>query len=278
MSISNSVKSLLRPALIELSLLLNRSYAEPPKILVLYLYADKCRYPNTLPSLRNLLRHLGDVRLVAINNFGTEEGERQLDGGGIEISGDNEYWEFSGWKKGLEYASAKYGDEMDFVLFVNDAFLNMSSQGKDIHYYKKRFNRMSIQKFGCHAMGDISWVKERQEINGIQVNRWIKSSIYCTSYQDASRLKFVYLTDDQIESIVPKVPQTGRLILPNDILCDNLRLFLEDWLLRQWQWRVTLSDQSWSLLRSKVTAIINERLVSADLISQGRKLKDINRL
>ena len=235
------------------------------KLLVLYLHADANRYPHSYSQLRRLLELCGESFVVKIDNFATHSRVISSDWNTVGIAGDNSFWEFSGWKKGLSFAQQKLAGDFSHVLFVNDAFLNKTNQGSDLTYYRRLFNRINIVKIGKDVLGDVSSAPGRHILRGCQVNRWIKSSIFCVSYDTALQLPLNHLSEELLDEIIPSKFRPGPLLNPHPWLNDEFRDFVKEWLTIRWQWRLTINEQNWPLLRGKVAAIINERLLTIDL-------------
>lgn len=243
-----------------------------PRLLVLYLFADTRKYPDSFASLRSILRHCGNSFVVKIDNFSRHEKVITLDDQTLEISGDNSSWEFSGWKTGMAYARTHLAGKFDYVLFINDAFLNLSDRGRDLDYYRKTLNQFTIRSIKSDALGDAYATKQTHVIKGLPVNAWIKSSLFCLPYHVAAQLKFTYISPDEMDIIVPGDFHPDRFTQPNPLMNEEFRSFVEDWLLNRWQWKVRPQAENWGFLKAKLKAIVNERLLTADIKSFGCRI------
>lgn len=243
-----------------------------PRLLVLYLFADTKKYPGSFASLQSILRYCGDAFVVKIDNFSLHEIDRRLEDNTVEISGENSSWEFSGWKKGMAYARTKLAEKFDYVLFINDAFLNLSDRGRNLDYYRKTVNQFTIRSIKSDALGDAYATTQNHIIKGKIVNAWIKSSLFCVPYHVATQLKFTYIAPEEIDLIVPGDFRPDHFTQSNHIVNEEFRLFVEDWLLNRWQWKVRPQAENWKFLKAKLGAIINERLLTAELKSLGCRI------
>ncbi len=262
------------------AILIKRSIARK-NLFVLYLFADTDKYPNSFLCLQRILSRIMGVRItiVKINNFASDVYEQRLSDDVYEISGDNEYWEFSGWKKGVEYLKQK-GIEDANVLFVNDAFLNKSDVSVDYYFFKELLNTVTLNNIKGY-IGQV-WDKrankegKKYSLRNCDASRWLQTHFFVLPFEIAASLRFTYLTDEEINAILP-MNYVGKLFLDTDVLSEDLKNFLMDWITINWHDAQVPSKDNWRFLRSKLVAILNERLLSVELEARGVFCDDLMR-
>ena len=249
---------------------------EKKNLVVLYVYADSQRYPKAYRYLCRLIRRIRgfEVTIVKVDNFNegkevTKEGYNVYD-----IGGDNTYWEFSGWRKGLTFLD-ETGIEADVVLFVNDSFLNRSKSGYDLGYYKNRINTFSLFNLKDEALGKVDYHDELETFLGHDVSSWIRSNIFAVPKNVVDKLDFPFMDNKTIDKIFPK-KFSGNIFKDTDLLSSNLKRFMEIWITLRWARVEPGSAKNWPLLRCKLIAILNERLLTSSLRRENAKIIDIH--
>jgi hypothetical protein len=238
---------------------------EKKRLAVLYVYADTQKYPRSYKYLSRLIRRIigFEITIVRIDNFNENKKARQEEHNVYDIAGDNRYWEFSGWKTGLEFLRDKRV-EPDLIMFVNDAFLNYSKKGKDYKYYKSRISSITLNRLNNSVLGLIDSHKKVEILLGHDVSSWIRTNLFVVPYSVAEQLEFP-LIDDQIITEMLPIEYTGTILRKTDHLNSDLRIFLENWITREW-WQARIPTiKNWGFLRSKLVAILNERMLAAKI-------------
>ena len=245
---------------------------EKKRLAVLFVYADNKRYPKAYRCLCRLIRRIRgfEVTVVKIDNFNegkevTKEGYNVYD-----IGGDNSYWEFSGWRKGLTFLD-EIGIEADVVLFVNDSFLNRSKSGYDLGYYKNRINTFSLFNLKDEALGKVDYHDESEIFSGNDVSSWIRSNIFAVAKNVVDKLDFPFMDNKTIDIIFPK-KFSGNIFKDTDLLNSNLKRFMKIWINSRWARAEPGSAKNWPLLRCKLIAILNERLLTSSLRRENAKI------
>ena len=238
---------------------------EKKRLAVLYVCADNKRYPKAYRYLCRLIRRIRgfEVTVVKIDNFSEHKKARREDHNVYSISGDNRYWEFSGWKKGMAFLQEKY-IEPDLVIFVNDAFMNHSKNGNDYKYYKSRVSTLTLSRLKDSALGVIVNHNEVENLLGYNVSSFIRSNIFVVPYSIAKKLQLTFITDEIIDDIFPQ-EYSGKIFNDTDKLNSNLKRFLEIWITQRWKQARAVTSENWGFLRSKLIAILNERLLTAQI-------------
>jgi len=211
---------------------------------------------------------------LVIDNF-NEDMKMSRTGSEVIIGGNNEFWEFSGWRKGIRWLEAS-NRVPDVCLFVNDAFLNYEERGLHEFYYGAAFNMIGLERAKMSAIGLRSSGDPLSTIGEIRVNEWIKSNIFALPASIALRLQWCYLDRTDIDQIFP-IKFSGDLFLPDAPLSKELKHFLKDWIVGSWQFHRPIEESNWNFIRSKLTAILNERLLSAELRSFGCPINFLGR-
>jgi hypothetical protein len=246
------------------------------KLAVLYLYADTKKYPHTYAGLQTILRGLVgvDVTVVKVDNFHEEKEPTCIGPNTYDMGGDNRYWEFSGWKKGVRFLEAR-GIEADYVLFVNDAFLNLSDMWYDPYHYRRRLTTSTLYTLGRRAIGIVDTHRRQETLKGREVSSWIRSNFFLVPYSVGRQLDLVYLNDEEIGRILPEQYE-GRVTIDSPLLNSELAGFLNEWITTRWSQSQSPSAANWPFLRAKLRAILNERLLTAQLRQLGVPILDIN--
>jgi len=235
------------------------------KLAVLYVYADSQRYPKAHWCLHRLVKRLRgfEITLVRIDNFDEQKQARQEDHNVYDIAGDNRYWEFSGWKKGLAFLEAKH-IEPDLIIFVNDAFLNFSKRGQDYRYYKSRISTLTLRRLKDSVLGFIDSYNEFDMLLGYDVSSWIRTNLFVVPYGVARQLGFPLIADEVIREMLPET-YSGKIFKENHHINPTLKRFLEFWITEDWHLGRPVNRENWAFLRAKLIAILNERLLTAKL-------------
>lgn len=248
---------------------------EKKKLAVLYVYADKKRYPYTFNYLSRLIKRINgfEITVVKIDNFNEKKGVRRLSASHYDIGGDNTYWEFSGWKKGLSFLKEQ-DIEVDWVLFVNDSFLNLPNLGYHLDFYKVRINTLLLYNMEDAVVGVIDTNMENHELLGRDVSTWIRSNLFAVPWRIAKTLELTFLDSSQIDAILPKA-FTSEIFFEGKNLNSNLKRFLVKWITEDWHGGCSPTPDNWNHLRAKLIAILNERLLTAKVRESGVPMVDL---
>jgi len=252
--------------------------SEKKKVAVLYVYADRKKYPDTFNYLAKLVKriHWFEHTIVKIDNF-NEHKEVSKDGlNTYDIGGDNSFWEFSGWKKGLEFLHDKH-IKPDIIIFANDAFLNYAKKGKDFKYYRSRISSITLNRLNNSVLGHIDSRKESQTLLGYDVSSWIRTNMFVMPYRIIEQLQFPLIDNQTISEILP-VKYTGETFRESNHINLNLRMFLENWIMREWPQARTPTIENWALLRSKLASILNERMLTAKIRELDLEIINMNKV
>ena len=247
------------------------------KLVVLYLYADTKKYPDTFERLhKRILKHiLGfDITIIKIDNFDESKKEKRLSKGIFDIGGDNSFWEFSGWAKGIKFA-IENNYQADVALFVNDAFLNQSHRDKYEFQYITRFNTISLYDLSNQIVGFVDdYFDSKFELLGHDVSNWIRSNIFALPFKIASQIQFPYLSHHEIDRLVP-LQFCGEVFKESAPMNQALRKFLNYWILSGWQQSRPINQENWQFMRAKLIAILNERMLTVSIRKMNLRIVNI---
>lgn len=235
------------------------------KLAVLYVYADAQRYPRSYELLSRLIRRIRafEAITVRIDNWHEHKTVTKVANNVYDISGDNTYWEFSGWKKGMAFLKERHV-EPDLVMFVNDAFMNHAKAGKDYKYYKSRVSTLTLRRLRGSVLGVINGSDTTHILLGYDVSTFIRSNFFVVPYNVAKKLELTFIADDIIDNILPKT-YSGKIFNDTDKLNLNLKRFLEVWITQRWTRARAVTSENWGFLKSKLISILNERLLTSKI-------------
>lgn len=247
----------------------------PLRVLTLLVRHGTEKYPGACDRLDDLMsRILPDVqrRIVIIDNAlapetCTEEQGRKL------IGGDNTFWEFSGWDRGLQFAGEL--DRFDCIHFATDAYEQFDAA------FPAQFGVPALQslRFGHAAAGHIDFLNEPAELFGRPVQSWIRSSFFFLLPATVTALgsmvsirdKSLLFTGDPARPFRADSPVSGKMAG-----------YVSEWLTGeglgqgvQWHSRFELSESTLPFFEAKATSVLNELMLSERLRALGCWIADI---
>ncbi len=189
------------------------------------------------------------------------------------IGGDNSFWEFSAWDKGLQFLGGRIWS-YDLVHLVTSAFHTLYVA------YLDRFDNRMLEYIASRAacLGHIDAYNEAINIQYFRSQHWIRTSFFFTPPAEIKALRSLVSAreiDDWFgpEPGVPFPPEAG--------VSENYQRFVLDWLTGSeigqgsaWHSKIALDAKSWPLFKSKAAAIFNEHLLAIRLRAQGTRLID----
>jgi hypothetical protein len=252
--------------------------AETGPVAILYVYADKAKYPRTRSFIEEYRRWLGErqITLVCIDNFSESAQPRQTHEGVWDIGGDNSYREFSGWRKGLRFLDELTPLPMT-VVFANDACLNYAECGADSLFFRTRFDGRAVAQSRKGLVGLVDYAPDQQALLGHDVSSWVRSNFFCLPLKLATALPWVFISEEILDRILPLEYQ-GVVVSTTADTNENLRVFLTDWITREWRSATQPTAATWPILRKKLAAILNERMLTASVRAQGYDVVEASKL
>jgi glycosyltransferase involved in cell wall biosynthesis len=253
---------------------------ERKKLSVLYVYAERDIYPDSLKNLHELLAGLEgfQITFVQIDNLAEEKTVIQNKPNVFDIGGDNSNREFSGWQRGLKFLESA-DIESDILLFVNDSFLNRAPKGYGLDYYKSKINTISLSELSENeVLGKVDFHDQVETFDGYDVSSWIRSNIFVIPKTVIKKLGFPCIDKDTIDRIFP-VNFPGRIFnSDNHLLNDYFKEWLKYWITSGWSRSSPINKSNWQFFRDKLVAILNERILTLKLKRAGIKIVDFDRV
>lgn len=255
-----------------------RKTGEQKRLVIFYLYADVKKYPQSLAVLEQALGRLHgfDVYFVAINNFDESSELREISDKRFSAPGDNSQWEFSGWKRGVRLFNS-LNIPADLALFVNDSFMNLSCGDSDVYWFRNAFNSLTLKSLGNHALGHVYRYPADNAIKGWDCGLYLQTHAFVLPFRIISQLQFTYLRDEELERLIPS-SFSDRWFTDDDRLSAEFKEYIIRYLTCEWHSRRPFNAANWPILRGKTIAMINERLLSQDIVNQGCSLSHAARV
>lgn len=243
-----------------------------PRLTIVFLYAETDRYASAHDDIRAIQAHLRDLdcTLIRVNNFAKGPSIEQVADREYDVSGDNTSWEFSGWRRGVELIDTLCPDTTH-VLCANDAFRNLEGPDGRLSFYENRFNVANILELGRRAAGKVHRNHGHFTVLGHDVTEFMVTNIFMLPVDIARRVRWDWIDPDRFRSMSPE-SFTGSLFLPGAPVNEEYQVWLEQWLACRWQRKSELNESTWPLLRMKLMAILNERLLTVDIRLQGAEV------
>lgn len=247
-------------------------------VAILYLFAETRRYPHTKAFVERYRRWLGESRtvLLQINNLAVGVPPRYLGRGVWDCPGDNSYWEFSGWRRGLTLLDA-LDLKVEVVIFINDACLNFSGRGFDERFFKTRFGWPTLRRARSELVGVTNRSEDLHSLLGHDVSFWVRSNFFAMPMSAARRLPWMFIDPATLERILPRQCK-DVVVPPTDDTNEAFRRFLVSWVTARWRRAEALTPENWPFFRSKLIAILNERMLTRAARSEGLPVLDVSEL
>lgn len=250
-----------------------------PSVAVLFLYADQGRYPHAKSDLQDVFRwHKAiDLNFISIDNFNPDKKPSIDEYGAHDIGGDNTWWEFSGWRKGLQYLTETLQIHPDVVVCVNDAFLNRADQGRDKRHFRRAFSPAILVEAKSAVLGTLFETDPPCEFDGEDVSPWIQTNFFAMPFDFARAHLGSALTEAQVKELFDET-WSGRIFKPNTLCNPALEDLLSTWITNNWDRASAPNADNWPFLRMKLVAILNERLLCLAARKAGLGLGDVSRI
>jgi hypothetical protein len=237
---------------------------------VLYLYADRSRYPRSYPALERIVSglHGYDAQIVLIDNFNEGKPVRELSPGRFDMGGDNTQWEFTGWRVGMDFIRDRARDE-DVVLFANDSFLNRAHLGYDAAWFRHAFNSLTLDMVGpTTAMGRIWEPEVPYTIGGRRIDYYLQTHFLAVGWAVCRALSLPFVRAEDVDALLP-VRWNGSWFTDSVFINDPMKKDIQDHLTGSWQFRLEPSEKTWPVLRGKSVATLNESLFTREILDKG---------
>ncbi len=240
---------------------------------VLYLFADRKKYPHARDAVERLIRRMPgyDVTLIAIDNFGEGRPAEQISPTCFEMGGDNTQWEFSGWQVGLDFIRRR-GFDCDVVLFVNDSFLNKTADGYDFDWYAHSYNTIMLDRVTpLSALGRIWKSEGPHRIRGIPVPYYLQTHFFALGVELCRELAMPFVKDAEANGLLP-LEWDGKWFTESALINEEMKDDIIRHLTSVWKFKRSVGPDTWPILRGKTVAMLNERLLMTYLQSKNARI------
>jgi hypothetical protein len=249
----------------------------PIRILTLLVRYGSDKYKGAAERLEELLSRTlpgAQRRTVIIDNALPAGFQTRLGGDRTSIGGDNTWWEFSGWDRGIEFMAHDL-PSFDFVHFATDAYEQLGAA------FAERVNLPMLEalRFGPAIAGHIDAYNEPAGLFGCIVQSWVRSSYFFLRPAEVKALGSMVSVRDK-DSLFTGDP--ARPLRPGSPVSGTLAAYLTDWLTGegvgqgvQWHSRFELNERTLPLFETKAVAILNELMLSERLRSLGCWMADV---
>lgn len=241
------------------------------RVLVLFVGFDRIRYARAHAAITSLVGEFapGQATLVRIDNAHESLDPRETGPNEFAIGGDNASWEFSGWQRGLDFAIAR-GIAFDHVVFVNDAFLNgeLGPEPFGLLEIRELLNPYTLAQLQTGLLGRVDLNRFPVVIDGLDAGRWVRSCAFAMDRSTAEGIRLVAVDPAGAERFLPR-DFSKELLLPDAPVNREFADFLVRWISTRWRRAQQVDASNWPFIRGKLTAILNERLLTARLRAKG---------
>lgn len=256
------------------------------KIVVLYLVFNDENLNDGLVEIDNIVNRMFNsinIEYVIIDNSNNLEEIKK--GNKCYIHGNNEYFDFSGWDKGYNFAIQNLiVDSNTMFLFVNDTFFRRNYA--DAEDFLSIFNNKIIDNKNLHdvAIGYIDDFPKDVILNKIVYNSWIRSNIFFLSsnvMKKITKLTFDFpkerIFSDDINEFWSK----------DSLISDNWKAYISSWLFGieddnypeyklHWLKAETLNKDTWEFFQRKAITILSEHYLTARLFNMNIEIINTN--
>ena len=242
-----------------------------PKCLGLFVQAGSKTYSTALSRFLRLwepFRRLGNP-CVVIDNFSSTP--PSLPPGVRFLRGSNAQWEFSGWQEGLEFHLSTGAEVPDWCVCLNSAFVRKLLPNR----YSRFLNPVSLALADQGLIGHFADCRNLA-IDGFamdapfsyrsyDVSRFAITAAFALTGEFAARVGFVAVNEQELDFISPPGLEGTDLFSPTADVSPRFRRYVNDWLQKGWYNAATCVPETRPLLRKKLQAILNERLLSTQI-------------
>ncbi len=234
------------------------------------------RYPDALAKLDDFYdRQLPDAvrTTVVVDNLLPRSELHVLGRDALLIGGDNAYWEFSAWDRGLAQLD-RMRQSVDLVHLVTSAFDTLYTD------FIWRFDEALLRAAASAtaAVGHIDYYDEPVEIFGQESQHWIRSSFFFLTPAAVHALRSMVsfeqtdllFSDDPTRPFCEKAPISTRF-----------QQYILSWLTSEgtgqgvtWHSHFELNSETLRYFQQKATTIVNENMLSLRLRMLGYPVVD----
>ena len=246
------------------------------------------RYSHALVELRTILESIKWELSPAVVVDNADEGLKSafVSDNVKLIGGDNRYWEFSGWQKGVTELLT-WKPNINVLLLVTDAFVNAKALPSDD--YARLLHPMDPHicirnNIVLGLLDPIDYYlpankRQSYRICNWTFDHWLRTALFympTTLYLDL--LKSGGMAGIKNVNDFSSKQYTGQLFLKSANFNDEWKNKVQHWLTRDWHSAAPLAKENWPLVKQKLLAILNEHTLSCRLREKGHSLIDLRLL
>lgn len=255
-------------------------------LIVLYLVYGDENLNDGLVEIDTIIKRMFNdisVEYVIIDNSNNLKETNNLNK--YYIHGNNDFFDFSGWDKGYNFAIQNLIVDSDTMfLFVNDTFFRRNYA--DAEDFLSIFDNKIIANKNLHdvAIGYIDDFPKDVILNEIVYNSWIRSNIFFISsnvMKKISKLTFDFPKERIFSNDINKFWSDDNLISA------NWKAYISSWLFGieddnypeyrlHWLKSNTLNNESWEFFQRKAITILSEHYLTARLFNMNIEIIDTN--
>lgn len=234
----------------------------PPLIAILVCYYPKY-FEQCLGKLNKLLESFEQEFKVIIVNNNSEALELKHKDIDI-VEGSNDHWEFSGWDEGLNFAKSNYLEvNQSTIVFLNDTFYtHRIFTCWDFYFFKKSFNKVMAKK--CDFSGELNSFGQSFSFNNMKTKNWISTYLFAIRAEKLKSIGKLCKFDLSKNNLYV---DSSQKTIEIEGCSTNLARHLEKWFFPKnpklgWYKNLTPQLNHDALLKKKITAVLNEKLLS----------------
>lgn len=247
------------------------------RIATIFLRHGENRYPDALATLNDFYRRQlpGVTRTTIIVDNALPRREcRIIDPETLLVGGDNTYWEFSGWDRGLAQLDRLRG-RVDLVHFVTSAF--------DMLYtdFIALFDAPLLAAAAANRAA-VGHIDHRQDPMGLfdrSSDHWIRTSFFFLPPVAIDALHSMVSCQPSPEVFTADHSQPFHADAP---ISEDFQHFILSWLTGKgtgqgvtWHSRFDLDAETLGYFREKATTLFNEALLTVRLQELGYPVVDV---
>ncbi len=220
--------------------------------------------------------HLPDVvrTTVVVDNALPRTKLRMLRSDTTLIGGDNSYWEFSAWDRGLAQLD-RMKERVDLIHVVTSAFDTLYTG------YIDKFNSSLLKEVSRAkaCVGHIDHFDRPVEVLARESQHWIRTSFFFLPASAILALRSMVSFEHTEERFTADPAHPFKANAP---ISKQFQDYILSWLTGEgtgqgvtWHSRFTLNDETFPYFRAKALAMVNEHLLSLRLRELGFPLIDV---
>lgn len=245
------------------------------KIIIIYLIYGTKNYEAGLTKLKEIttkmFNSLEPIWIIVDNSSSVvERNEKSLH----YIHGDNMYFEFTGWDKGIEYVKKNFTiDDSTMFLFANDTFFRRKYSDSENFLDEFTSKLIKNKDLKNSAIGFLDDFPKNVILDDIVYKQWIRSNIFFLPYNVLNSvypLTFPFKEDEIFSRDIDSFWSSNHLI------SENWKAYISSWLFGEenknypeyslkWLKSEPLTLKNKSFFKKKAISILSEHYLTARL-------------